>query len=257
MILILILNQKMTMIQTLNKINEILFITMPAFNKKNISTIESLGEKLKQHRQQRGLSIEKAARLMKINTSFLKNLEHDCYDRLPADVYTQKFLQHYANFLFLNPETVINTFKKEKQIYFKLKNSQATKLPTKDLISKKISNFLLNPKTIKYAVFLIIIAIVLIYIGISVNKIFSPPELIIKEPFKPSIITNESSILLSGITEPEVELKINDRQILIDNSGKFEISMDLQKGLNIIKISAKKKHSRPQIVYRQVIVEDN
>jgi len=47
------------------------------------------------------------------------------------------------------------------------------------------------------------------------------------------------TINVSGQTEKEVDLYINDRPLLIDQQGDFSIDLNLQKGENIIKITDK------------------
>ena len=71
-----------------------------------------------------------------------------------------------------------------------------------------------------------------------------------------NLITLENQITIQGYSEKEVSLKINDRPLLSDKQGGFNLTIDLQKGLNIIKISAQKKHSKEQVVYRKIIVSE-
>lgn len=229
---------------------------MNAFAQKKIDSIESLGEKLKNHRQEMGLTIIKVANLLNINSRYLRALEEDDYEKLPSEIYTKNIINDYAKFLRLNPISVIALFEKEKQIYNRISKINKTKVKKKTRLNKLLHIFL-KPQTIKYSFIALAFLLVLGYIAFSINKIFTPPELIITEPFEQSIITSEQSITIAGITEKETELTINNKQILCDENGRFELLMDLQKDLNIIKISSKKKHSNPNIVYRQIIVQEN
>jgi cytoskeletal protein RodZ len=229
---------------------------MVAFKQKKIESIESLGEKLKRHRQRLGFSVEKAARQININHRYIKILENDDYKKMPAAVYTKNFLKRYATWLKLNPAMVLALHEKERQLFFQtIEKKQKPKTPTS--LIKSTVDLILKPHTLKFAALILVSSLVLVYLGISINKIFAPPELIIKTPHESSIITTERSINLAGITEKEVELTINAKPILSDNDGKFSLLVDLQKGLNIIKITAKKKHSKPKTVYRQVMVADS
>lgn len=230
---------------------------MTALRKRKIYNIKSIGEKLKQHRKDYNIGLEKAARTMKIGSRYLKMIENDDFDNLPEEVYIKKFLYNYAVFLNLNPEIVLSHFYKEREIYNKTKKKKPQQKIRGTSIFRVIFDFLLKPTTIKYSAIGLIFILVLLYLGISIKNIFSPPELIIKEPFESSIITSQRSVDLIGITEKEVELTINSKHVLADENGNFKLSLDLQKDLNIIKISAKKKHSKPNIVYRQIIVQDN
>jgi cytoskeletal protein RodZ len=226
---------------------------MSAFKHKKLESIETVGEKLQRHRKHRGLSLEKAARQMQVNPRYLRILEHDDYKALPADIYTKNFLRQYASFLNLNPDMVVDLHKKEQAVYHK--TSKSAEKPRKKYRQTFIG-FFLKPHTIKVTALIVVCALVLGYLGASVNKIFAPPELIIKAPHEESIITTSRSIEIEGITEEEVELTINAKPILPDQDGRFTIPLDLQKGLNTIKITAKKKHSKVNTIYRQIIVTD-
>lgn len=225
---------------------------MTSFLPKKISGIQTLGEKLVQHRQGMGLSQDKAARLININVRYIKLFERNNYKELPADVYSGNILKRYAALLKLNPHMVIETFNKEKSLYQKTKKSKSV-LEVKWW--HKIANFFLNPRFLKYISVALILVSVLYYLGWSVNKIISPPPLLITSPSE-NFITTDRQVEVIGQTQKEVNVKINNQSILTDQTGAFKITLDLQNNLNIIKISAQKKHSKEQVVYRQVIVND-
>jgi len=92
---------------------------MTGFITKKIDCIQTLGEKLQKHRHEKGLSLEKAARAINTNVSYLKLFEKNDYQNLPADVYAINILKHYSNLLNLNPATVIDLFQREKTVFLK------------------------------------------------------------------------------------------------------------------------------------------
>lgn len=229
---------------------------MENFDRKPIESIETLGEKLKRHRLEAGYTINQVGKLMRLSPRYIELIESDAFDCLPPGVYIKKFLENYANFLNLNSETVIYLYNQEIALNEKLKKDDSKSLLKKDNIWQKLYKFILSPITLRYFFSSIVILTVLFYLGLSINKIFLPPELIIKNPEKPIIKIKESNITIEGITEKEVDLTINGKQVLCDQNGNFVLNIDLQQGLNLITISAKKKHSQPHIEYRQIFVEN-
>ncbi|OGF30811.1 hypothetical protein A2533_03630 [Candidatus Falkowbacteria bacterium RIFOXYD2_FULL_35_9] len=227
---------------------------MANFESKSLKSIETLGEILKKHRSELNLSMNQIARQFQINTRYLQALENDAYDQMPADIYTHNFLKKYASLLGLNASSLISLHEREKNLYLKTKKKDKSKINNLSLGSKFL-NKILEPKKIKAFFILLLFVIILTYIGFSISKIFSPPELIIKEPSENSIITQNTTLEIKGVTEEEVELTINSRQVLYDRDGIFSVQLDLQKGLNVIKITAKKKHSQSNTIYKQIIVE--
>jgi len=225
---------------------------MIGFFSKKISSIQTLGEKLAAHRHSLGLSQDKAAKIININVHYIKLFERNNYKAMPADVYAKNILKRYAELLRLNPHMVIETFNNEKALYIKTQKAQNS------LEAKwwhPIANFFLNPKFLKYLVGAVFLFSILYYLGWSINKIISPPPLTILTPTE-NLITTERQIEIIGQTQKEVNVKINNQSILTDQDGNFKVTLDLQRNLNIIKISAQKKHSKEQVIYRQVIVQD-
>jgi transcriptional regulator with XRE-family HTH domain len=225
---------------------------MTGFITKKIESIQTLGEKLAHHRHDLGLSREKAAKLIQISPRYIKYIENNDYKDMPADVYAVNILRTYAELLKLNPATVIDLYKKEKLLYDKTQKKKQFKKNTK--LNKFLTHFL-SPRTLKYAIFLLVFASVFGYIGLEINSIISPPELVIYSP-SDNYITNDSTVFIEGKTEKEVNLQVNNRPLLNDKDGNFSLELDLLKGLNIIKISAQKKHSKEQVIFKKVIVTD-
>ena len=207
---------------------------------------------MKKHRTAKGLSPEKAAKAININVRYIRNLEKNNYKGLPADVYSMNILKSYARLLELNPATVLDIYTKEKQLYLR---TQRRKTQTKVTKLTKLFNIFLDPRFIKYAIIVLILLGVFYYIGVSVNRIVSPPMLVIEAP-EDNLVTQESQVTIKGQTEKEVNLFINNQPLLSDKDGNFTLSLDLQNKLNIIKISAQKKYSKEQVIYRRIYVEN-
>ena len=224
---------------------------MSGFIKRKISTIETLGEKLEKHRRNLGLSLDKAGRAININVRYLRYLENNQYEKLPADIYTLNILKSYAELLQLNPATVLDIFNQEKALFTKTQKKNKSLKLTK---AQKYLNAILSPKTLKYIIIILLLVSVFSYIGWGINHIISAPMLTISEPGD-NLITETHKITISGETEKEVNLNVNNRPVLIDQEGLFSLDLDLQKGLNLIKISARKKYSKENTIYRQVIVK--
>lgn len=209
-----------------------------------------LGERLKKHREAKGVSREKAGRLLNVNVHYLKLFEEGRYDELPADIYAINILRSYARILDLNPATVADIFQKEKTLFFKMRRRTG---------QEKINDFyllfnrFLSPKAFRNAIVFLIFCVLIVYLGFAVNRIVSPPELAVDSP-PDNFLSRSEQLEVRGKTEKEVTLTINDRPLLSDREGNFALTLDLQKGLNIIKISAQKKYSKARTIYRKVVV---
>lgn len=66
--------------------------------------LEEMGLLLRQERERRGISLEKAAASVRISKKYLASLEEGRTDGLPHPVYAKGFVKNYARFLDLEPE---------------------------------------------------------------------------------------------------------------------------------------------------------
>jgi len=222
------------------------------FTAKKISGLETLGEKLRRHREKNGWSQEKAARLISTNADNIIKIEAGDFAAMPPAVYATNILKNYAKLLQLNPIMVIECYQKEKKLFDKIQQRR---------VKQKISRFyqaindFLNPRTLKYLIIILLFAAVIAYLGFEVNRIISPPAV---EIFSPAddLTTTDSQVIISGQTEKEVSVQINDQPLLIDQAGRFTLTLNLQNGLNIVKISARKKHSKETVIHKKIMVEE-
>ena len=68
------------------------------------------GEFLQKVREYKNVSIERMADLTKVSKTYLRNLEEENYDNLPATVYLRGFVFQYAKTLRLTPDIVAASY---------------------------------------------------------------------------------------------------------------------------------------------------
>lgn len=219
---------------------------MPVFTPKKLAVEDTIGEKLRQARQNRRLDIGPIAKKLKIRAEYLLALENERFDKLPAGLYGKNFLKEYALFLGLKPKDLFKdlddkTFGEENDNPFSQKILKGRQL-------------LIWPKIIKNILIVGAVLICFLYLIFYFKNVVAAPNLIITQPGK-NILTQANSITIQGKTEAEAEVKINGQIVLNNNKGNFSQTINLKKGLNSITVSAKKKYSREQIITRQILVE--
>lgn len=211
---------------------------------------ETVAEQLRSARQAKKLKLGQIAKELNISEKYLTALEKGEYGQLPNGIYGKNFLREYALFLGLsykklaqNYETEVNVLEPKKQ---------------KDLFSKQVvkaRHLLALPKIFKNILIFLTISVCFIYLGYRINKIISPPLLIITEPAV-NLTTDQLFLDIAGRTEAEANLVINGQTVLTDKNGDFSQTINLKNGLNIITITASKKHSRVNTVIRQILVKE-
>ncbi len=68
------------------------------------------GELLKEIRDYRAVTIERLADMTKISKTYIRYIEEEKYEKLPALAYVRGFVYQYAKCLKLNPEIVANSY---------------------------------------------------------------------------------------------------------------------------------------------------
>ncbi len=205
---------------------------------------ETLGQVFKRYRQADDIKIEKVENDTKISRRMILALENDDYSKMPDDLYIKNIIKNYAKYLSLDYNKLLALYKQKKQLPTK----------TEEFSSKKEVKVFLTPNRVRAILISVIIFILLAYFGFQFSRIFRPPELIINQP-EENLITQTNFIEVSGQTEKEARVFINEKEVFLDQNGEFKATLDLQKGLNIIKISAVKKHSKENVIFRQVLVQ--
>jgi curved DNA-binding protein CbpA len=71
---------------------------------------EFSGSFLKRIRQYKDVSIERMAEMTRISKTYIKNIEEDDFEKLPAEVYARGFVYQYAKCLKLNADLVATSY---------------------------------------------------------------------------------------------------------------------------------------------------
>ncbi len=218
------------------------------FTKRPLAGQETLGDRLRQLREERRATLEEASKAVIVPAKYLDALERSAYTELPGLVYARNFVRQYATWLSLPVETAMEKFEQEFQVV------HGRRVESPRLVARAKTEF---PWYLRHGRFLIasgIILIVLTYLVIQAVRLLRPPFMEVLQP-STDISISENSIVVSGRTQPGVEVRINNQQTDVAADGTFVETVDLQTGLNTLKITGQRKISKPAVVERRVLVE--
>ena len=211
-----------------------------------------MGERLKACREKSGCSLTEAARATGVSAKYLTAIESGQLNKLPGEVYARNFLKVYSKFLGENCSECLSLYQSEKNIYTKTKKSD--KVDFKKPV-ERISKFhlVVTPKIVRGLVIGLLALACLVYLGVKVKAIVTPPTLLISQPAD-NLVTKDNFINIVGQAEPEAILAINGQQIIADEEGNFNETIDLRPGINIIEVKAEKRHGQQTKKYLQVVM---
>lgn len=108
--------------------------------------MESIGEKLRQAREARKISIKEVVKETNISPLYLQALEEEKFDRFPSETYLIGFLRTYAEFLKLDVESIVQAYKGYKIGESATPLEELTR-PTKSNINLAVSSFINKHRT--------------------------------------------------------------------------------------------------------------
>ena len=224
---------------------------MVGFTKKNVRTL-TLGEKLRNLRSERRISLNDVSKNTKIQLKYLEYLEDGNYKKLPVDVYVKGFLRSYAEFLGVDEKIFIRLYEKEKGIKINLEKANGSNLGKKEAIN--MTPFLITPKIITIVIGLLMAGGLFFYLYTELGNFANTPKLIILSPSKNEVESN-NFIRVIGISDKDADIFINDQPVLVSDEGKFSENIALQSGTNSINIKAVNRFGKE--ANQNIIVQSN
>ena len=230
---------------------------MIQLKKKLISQEDNLSSILFNRRKARNVSIQQVSLDLSIHPKYLKSLEKGDYSEFPEQPYNQQIIRKYCEYLNLNFKEIWHLYLLENKIFNELADIKRKNKKIKGLKGWKRVLALINlPRIVLNASFAVIILSVVAYFSWSVYSSVQPPYLEVLSP-DDNLITKEYQIEIVGRTESGIKVTINGQAVVNDDSGFFKKEIELQEGINVIKVTAAKKHEYENTIYRQIMVVDN
>ncbi len=116
-------------------------------------------------------------------------------------------------------------------------------------------HFIIPTKVINISIFIICLLMFIGYIAFKSNTLWTKPKLVIMAPID-NIKTKSKVIDVIGYTDPNTTLMINDKKVLIQPTGAFQTTINLNNNINVINIISTTKHKKTNSVKRTIFVEE-
>jgi len=208
-----------------------------------------MADKLKNLRAGKEVSVDFLEKKLNIPAKYLIALEEGSYEILPGDIYVRAWLKKIATFYEVDHNGLLVDYQLEKKIEHKVNNGD------KEQKKRNIKNgSLLRPRILRWMIVGTVVLTLFVYLAFEIVNIIAPPYLNILEP-SDNFKTKEVSIEITGQTIKEAQVFINEELIVLDQEGNFKKTVNLTVGLNNLRISAKKKHSRTRHVELLILRE--
>jgi len=222
----------------------------PFFKTKKIKPPRTLGEILRGRRKKMEMSLRQVERETKIKKIYLIALEENAWNELPSEVYITGFLNTYSKTLKLDPKQILKEFKRELKTD---KNIQKNALKNPKEI--KVSKVYLTPKMVMAGIIILASLALGGYLWFQISGFAAAPNLEIMEPKSAEVKTAEDKIKISGSTDIDSNITLNNQPIPVNTSGQFEQSVSLSKGVNVFEVVSINNVGKKTTKVLQVMVE--
>ncbi len=206
----------------------------------------TLGNFLRQQREAAGKSIAVLAGEAHVQEKHLRAFEEDMPAQLPDFLYQQFFLRSIARVLHVHPEELLALHASAQEQVIGLRTNT---LPQARALRR---SFMVAPRVVSAVLVAGSAILALGVLGWEIHGMTALPSLALSTPADGSL-SAIPTVSVAGLTERGTELRINGELVYLNADGKFSEAVNLHRGLNIIKIAAKKVHSDEQVFYRRVL----
>lgn len=228
---------------------------MPPFDRKKITTIQTLSEILRSAREGKGISTQQLADRIGVSEKYICALEKGEYTKIPGDVYIRIYLEKYCVAVGLSYPECKNKFEHERSLL----PQRFSVIVQRPRLSVRIKDALSNTPASRIF-FISTIALITLalgtYISLQLRVFSSPPPLEVTQPAV-DISISEFSYTITGTTTQEAQVLINGQEIPTEDSGQFAYRIYLQPGQNELTITARKKNGQETNVRRTIVVSTN
>lgn len=204
------------------------------------------GERLKEERIKKGLTIEDVSQGTKIRPNFLEYIEKSEYGKLPSATFAHGFVRNYSSFLGLPEDEVLGLFKREfdeEKVFRVLPEGMGRD------VDRPIG------RTNFSQVFLIGILFVALlgFILFQYKDAIISPSVSVTSPLENQTF-HATTVVVSGKTNPENVVYVNNLPVSVKDDGTFEKVISVFSGKASIDIKVVNRFNKVTEIKRDINV---
>lgn len=203
--------------------------------------MKTIGQLLKDARAKKRYSVARLERMTKIRKDYIRAIEGESWDELPDRPVVAGFVNSITQNLDIDQNKAAALFRRDYP------PKQLRVNPKKDQVNK----FVWSPRlTFLLGIFVVILAI-LGYLAFQYLTFIRPPGLEVSTPFENQVV-KESSIRVSGNTDPEASIVVNNQPVIVEEDGNFVTEIEIFEGTSEIVIMAKSRSGKETVIRRKI-----
>ncbi len=210
-----------------------------------------VGTLLRKAREEAGIPINNVAKILHVKPHVIEAIEKNDFSVFKSPTYVKGLIKNYCRVVDLDYQKILPFLRRELQ-------GEDIVIPKKFTpIQAKTIQIGFVHLAIAGIVFLIVVSI--FFIIRAYLQSIKPPRLEIIEPKQHEFVTDRQELVVKGITEDRVSVKVNGEQVPLTEDFLFEKKIVLTPGENKINIEAEKTYVKDKktnivltVVYKPV-----
>jgi cytoskeletal protein RodZ len=203
--------------------------------------MKTIGTLLKDARLKKRYSLIKVENATRIKKDFIEAVEDEDWKSLPEFPVVVGFVKNIAHFLDLSERSTVALLRRDYPPHNLPIN------PKPDVGQK----FTWNPKLTFIVGISVVILVLVTYLGFQYSKFLAPPRLEVFEPKDGQVVT-ESLVGVSGRTDGDAAIKVNNQPIITNDNGEFNIKIQIYEGTTEISVKATSRSGKETVVKRMI-----
>ena len=201
----------------------------------------SLPERLYDARERKGVDLYRAERDTKIRARYLGALERGDYRELPGAVYTKGFLRNYALYLGLDPDEVLDQWRRERGDSKEVTPVLAVPRP----MAAPRQGLTFSPSLVVFALLTLGVLAFGAYLGVQLLRFAKPPTIAVTNPATAVVEVDDAATdyMLRGTSTAGATVSIatpgrDPYNVTADASGHWTAQVELRRGRNEFQVNS-------------------
>jgi len=204
--------------------------------------VKTIGQVLKEARTNKKILPEQLEFKTKIKKNFIKAIEAEDWENLPAYPVVLGFVRSIAERIDVQTDFALALLRRDYPPKKEVKVSPSPNLENKVVWSPRLT-FVLGISS-----FLILI---LGYLGIQYVRFISPPELLIDKPKENEQLLSRT-VKVEGKTDTDAKVEVNNQPVLVDQDGNFSTDIEISESTSTLLIKSTSRSGKETVIERKI-----
>ncbi len=206
--------------------------------------MKTIGKLIKEARIKKRYSLRKVEEETKIKREFIEGIEKENWKALPDFPVVSGFVKNLASFLKVNEKVALAILRRDYP-------PRPVNINPKPDVGNE---FIWSPRLTFLVGIGIVLVVILGYLAFQYFRFVSPPTLSLNLP-KEGQVVSQKNLLVSGKTDTDATVLVNNQPVLTDESGNFSTTMEITQKTTEIEVKATSRSGRETTIRRKIIPE--